>query len=191
MIVYRVTNQINDKIYIGQTIRSLSDRWSQHIVDRNKFDYPLYRAIRKYGKDNFICEVLETANSIEELNKKEHTAILNFNSMNKNVGYNILPGGKNYKLPLEVKNKISKSMKGKKFNSHIDKDVKSKIARSNALKNSVPNFEVYNKEGILLYSGRVLSDCAKQLKTSPSTIFKWVRGMRTSKKYHVLVKKEN
>ena len=124
MIVYKVTNQINDKIYIGQTIRSLSDRWSQHIVDRNKFDYPLYRAIRKYGKDNFTCELLETANSIEELNKKEHDAIVNFNSMDKNIGYNILPGGKNYKLPLEVKNKISKSMKGKKFNSHIDKDIK-------------------------------------------------------------------
>jgi group I intron endonuclease len=134
MVLYKITNLLNNKVYVGQTTRPLSHRWTQHLRDSVCFDYPLYRAIRKYGVENFKCEELLTANSIEELNKAEQQFINDLNTTNRYVGYNILPGGQNWKMPEEVKQKISKALKGKKFKQHISKEKRSKIARENAKK---------------------------------------------------------
>lgn len=70
--VYKITNLANHKIYIGQTIRPVEDRFKRHITDaiNNKLDTHLARAIRKYGKDNFCIEIIDTACSQEELTKK-------------------------------------------------------------------------------------------------------------------------
>lgn len=57
MIIYKVTNKINNKIYIGQTINSLEHRRKQHEKDcrRNKYyNNRFYNALIKYGFDNFI-----------------------------------------------------------------------------------------------------------------------------------------
>ena len=52
MIVYKITNNINSKIYIGITINSLEQRFKQHLRDaKRKKQYPLYEAMKKYGKD--------------------------------------------------------------------------------------------------------------------------------------------
>ena len=60
MIVYKITNLINGKVYIGQTVRSLEERYRGHIQRANKgYMGKLYPAMRKYGIDNFKPEVIE------------------------------------------------------------------------------------------------------------------------------------
>ena len=59
-IIYLITNNLNKKVYIGKTIRSLQTRWSEHLRDMHnpQKDNKLYRAMNKYGSDNFIIEIV-------------------------------------------------------------------------------------------------------------------------------------
>ena len=93
MIIYKVTNKVNGKIYIGKTIQSLHDRWSRHVNDAmtNRLDTHFARAIRKYGQENFIAEVIDTADSKEELSEKEKYWIERYQSYSN--GYNETIGG--------------------------------------------------------------------------------------------------
>jgi len=92
--IYKITNKINNKVYIGQSI-NIEQRWGQH--KRNAFNenchtynYPLYRAIRKYGIENFTFEIIEECSS-EILTVKEQQWIDYYNSLNSQYGYNIVP----------------------------------------------------------------------------------------------------
>lgn len=91
--IYKISNTINQKIYIGKTTKSIETRFKRHINDAisNRLNTHLANAIRKYGKENFIIEQLDTAQTIEELNKKEIYWIDYYNSC-KN-GYNETLGG--------------------------------------------------------------------------------------------------
>lgn len=95
MFIYKITNTINKKIYVGQTTSTIKHRFSQHCCPSHNGSY-LGRAIAKYGKENFVIEVLEECSSIEELNSKEEEYIASFNSLTPN-GYNVLHGGLNFK----------------------------------------------------------------------------------------------
>ena len=67
--IYQITNQINGKIYIGKTERTIQERWREHCKDYLRercYDRPLYRAMRKYGLSNFTIELLEETNNPEE-----------------------------------------------------------------------------------------------------------------------------
>ena len=91
--IYKITNKINGKIYIGQTSGSIEDRWRAHLADRNRRSYekrPLYSAINKYGPENFIIEEIEEC-SIDEMSDREIYWIEYYGSF-KN-GYNATKGG--------------------------------------------------------------------------------------------------
>ncbi len=93
MIVYRITNRVNGKMYIGQTVKPLSRRWSNHVVDANRgSDCLIHKAIRKYGPDVFDVEVLCECSSLEELNDKEAYYTESLNTVMPH-GYNMKPGG--------------------------------------------------------------------------------------------------
>lgn len=101
MYIYKITNLINNKVYIGQTTRCYKIRFKEHIesalYDKTKNTY-LYKSIKKHGKENFIIEVIEKVDDLNLLNEREVFYINHFNSINP-FGYNYLPGGKNnYKL---------------------------------------------------------------------------------------------
>jgi len=88
--VYKITNKINGKIYIGQS-KNVKRRWKEHVWDANKGKlYPIHNAIRKYGVTSFIFEVIEEC-SLEKLDSKEESYIALCNSIKS--GYNILKGG--------------------------------------------------------------------------------------------------
>ena len=87
--IYKITNLINQKSYIGQS-KTIEVRWRHHKAaakdPSNKgYEYPLYRAIRKYGIENFIFEIIEEC-SLEELDIKEQYYINKYNSIQN--GYN-------------------------------------------------------------------------------------------------------
>ena len=91
-IVYSITNSVNGKMYIGQTIQPLKNRMHQHLYKARKGKMlPLYSSIRKYGWDNFKCEIIGYAKSKEELDDMEikHIKINDSTS----IGYNIAHGG--------------------------------------------------------------------------------------------------
>ena len=91
--IYKITNLINNKVYIGQT-KDLHKRWKGHCdcaSDRRYTNY-LYNAMRKYGIDNFKMEVIE--GPIPNYNEREKYWISYYNSyLDKNKGYNMTPGG--------------------------------------------------------------------------------------------------
>lgn len=111
MIIYKIQNKINGKIYIGQTVGTLQRRISQHKSNSKKKSV-INMAIRKYGWDNFVAEVIDSAKSIEELNQKEIYWIQHYESIAPN-GYNLEIGGKNAINSEETRKKISQSLKGK------------------------------------------------------------------------------
>lgn len=72
------------------------------------------KAIEKYGKENFTWEIIDTANTIEELNEKESFYILKYKSYLTEFGYNLKIEGENHFLSNETKKKISEAQKGEK-----------------------------------------------------------------------------
>jgi len=85
MVVYKTTNLINGKIYIGKDINNNSDYIGSGLL--------LNRAIGKYGINNFKKEILESCSNIDILNLQEKYWIKFYNSTNKQIGYNISCGG--------------------------------------------------------------------------------------------------
>lgn len=124
--IYKIVNNINGKIYIGQSI-NIKSRWKDHINALNRGDSSctlLQRAWNKYGQENFSFEILELC-SEDMLDEIEIKYINNYDSCNS--GYNIESGGnKNKHLSDETKEKIKTSRIGKKLSD----DAKKKMSQS-------------------------------------------------------------
>lgn len=118
MVIYKITNLIDGKTYIGQTINCPRQRWQMHCTP--KMDTLLARAIKKHGKSNFKQEIIFTCESLEDLNKAEERLIQEHNSMFPN-GYNVEFGGNNF-LKSEIhKRKISLALKGRPKSEELKK----------------------------------------------------------------------
>lgn len=96
-IVYKITNLINKKCYIGVTSR-IKRRIYEHTryseIENSPLTCYLHNSIKKYGCDNFIFEVIhESIKNDEELNKLEIYYIKKFQSNNSKYGYNLTSGG--------------------------------------------------------------------------------------------------
>jgi len=94
MIIYKATNKVNGKVYIGKTVEPLKIRMNNHKSDAlsGRRDTKFCRAIRKYGWDSFGWEVIDdTAKTHEELLDKEVYYIAMFSAIKK--GYNLTEGG--------------------------------------------------------------------------------------------------
>jgi len=131
-IIYKTTNLVNGKIYVGQHNTSADDGYlgSGNLI---------LLAIKKYGRENFIRETLEYCNSVS-VDVKETHWILKLEATNKKIGYNIKSQGQKIydrlngiKHPMygkhhtnETKNKISQKMKGNK----LSEKTKNKISES-------------------------------------------------------------
>lgn len=91
--IYKHTNKINGKVYIGQTC-NIKDRWSRQ-GDRYKGCTYFYNAIQKYGWNNFEHSILEENLTQDEANEREQYYIELYDSRNISKGYNIALGGSN------------------------------------------------------------------------------------------------
>ncbi len=110
-IIYKITNKINNKIYIGQTIGTLHDRQNQYKSEAD--NRPIIHAIKKYGFDNFIFETIDIAKTTKELNEKEIYWIARLNATKKNIGYNIRHGGSNSPIAESTRKILSEQKMGK------------------------------------------------------------------------------
>lgn len=109
--IYKHTNKINGKSYIGQTKLKPIQRWKNGEGYRSCTLF--YRAIQKYGWDNFKHEILYTNLTLEEANQLEEELINKYDTTNPNYGYNIKYGGNNNTITEDIKHKISLANKGK------------------------------------------------------------------------------
>ena len=89
--IYIIKNDINDKIYVGQSVNAF-DRFSKHISDalHEKDNMLIHKAIKKYGKEHFTCVILES--QIENYDEREQYWIKKLDTLTPN-GYNIAIGG--------------------------------------------------------------------------------------------------
>lgn len=94
--IYKITNKINGKAYVGQTICNIEKRFREHVHASLTKNTYLYNAMRKYGKDNFEIVEIDYAKSLDELNSKEIYWIDKLNTKIPN-GYNIADGGNGVK----------------------------------------------------------------------------------------------
>lgn len=91
---------VNNKVYIGQTKHSVETRYGWHVASmrlpgRKDYAYHLKNAMRKYGLENFVCEQVDTADSPQELNRKEMEWIAKYQAHLPQFGYNDTSGGDN------------------------------------------------------------------------------------------------
>lgn len=123
--IYKTTNLLNNKIYIGQ---HKSSQFDESYYGSGKL---LKLSMKKNGIENFSVEVLEWCHSEDELNEREVYYIDCFNSTNKSIGYNITQGGygcRGYVFTDDVRQAIGE--KSREHNLMRDKEIYDKVSQS-------------------------------------------------------------
>jgi len=179
--IYVIRNSINDKIYIGQTSKTLKIRFNEHKRDSKKSNYYnmlIYKAMNKYGTDNFIIRPIDYIKCLslnclkKSLDEKEIYYISVFKSKSKDIGYNLTNGGAGCTgriLRESSKKKMSESKLGEKnpmFGSKwSDKKREEMVERMSGENNHNYGKPLSNETKDKLskvLTGRIISDESKQ-----------------------------
>ena len=174
--IYKITNTINSKSYIGQTIQNVKERFYQHCATKCSkavSNMAIHRAIKKYGKSNFIVEVIEEIDSAN-LNDRERYWIKYYNSYNN--GYNSTKGGQDGCKPfkdLDVESIIKEYNTGKSLRTlgtifKVDKQtIKDLLIRHNVELRTTRTYKLSQKD-----RDKVLEDFASGL-SRKEIMIKW------------------
>ena len=174
--IYKITNTINGKSYIGQTIQNVKERFYQHCATKCSkavSNMAIHRAIKKYGKSNFTVEVIEEINSAN-LNDRERYWIKYYNSYNN--GYNSTKGGQDGCKPfkdLDVETIIKEYNTGKSLRTlgtifKVDKQtIKDLLIRHNVELRTTRTYKLSQKD-----RDKVLEDFASGL-SRKEIMIKW------------------
>lgn len=152
MIVYKATNKINGKIYIGKTSQELAARIRRHL----RAEYTFSKALRKYGLENFEFTIIDYSDDNDELSQKEQHWIAFYMSKGKN-GYNMTDGGEGtpgWHHSAEVREKITIALTGKP----LSEEHKQTLSRVHM---GVPLSETHRKNVGLANLGKKRSEEAK------------------------------
>lgn len=158
MDIYKITNKVNNKVYIGLTTRNTNSRWISHKSRSKTAERGIDAALRKYGIENFEVETIETnIESLDKLAYLEGYYIEVYDSSNPEKGYNIIPAGGfgtlGYKHSEEDKIRCGSSFRGKhreKTPDQVDKWRKTCLA-NNSLKKSDETKQKHSKSLKLAY----------------------------------------
>lgn len=174
--IYKITNKINGKSYIGQTIQNVKERFYQHCATKCSkavSNMAIHRAIKKYGKSNFTVEVIEEIDSAN-LNDRERYWIKYYNSYNN--GYNSTKGGQDGCKPfkdLDVESIIKEYNTGKSLRTlgtifKVDKQtIKDLLIRHNIELRTTRTYKLSQKD-----RDKVLEDFASGL-SRKEIMIKW------------------
>lgn len=172
MIIYKITNINNGKIYVGQTIGTIEKRIKKHLNESNNSssERPILRAIKKYGINNFKIEIIDNAETQEELDTKEIKWIEALECLVPN-GYNVLGGGQFRKKTTKefgklISNGLLNSEKWKKIKESAD--YQKKIKENFTLHNKGKKFSEEHKNKIWK------SNKERVLEYNKSTALKWI-----------------
>ena len=189
--IYKITNKINGKSYIGQTIQNVKERFYQHCATKCSqaiLNMVIHKAITKYGKSNFTIEVIEEVESTN-LNDREKYWIRYYDSYNN--GYNSTEGGqdgiklfKNLDTESIVREyKSGKSLReiGRLFN--VDKQtIKDLLVRNNIKLRTTRTYKLSqeDREGILkdFSSGLSRKEIINKWNISKSYLSQLINGYR-------------
>lgn len=172
--VYKVINKINGKIYIGETLNSVEKRFYQHCKDaynKTYWNYYFYRAIRKYGSENFEVITLEQVINInrrllkEQILKLEEKYILEYNSFKS--GYNSNSGGRH---PLEVSQETRELQSKRKKE---DLKTKERLEYARSFHNNEKKVVAYNYDnGDIIKTFNSIKEAGKYYNIDKSGIIK-------------------
>lgn len=123
--VYKITNKVNNKVYIGITNQGSGARYRHHWYEsRIGEPSPIHRSMAKYGEENFTLEIIDFADTYDELKEKEKYWIKQYNSTDRTKGYNLTEGGDGTfgkKHSEETKDKIRQKALGRKHSEETKK----------------------------------------------------------------------
>lgn len=194
--IYKITNKVNGKSYIGQTRYTVEFRWRQHIHKKDNTYF--HNAIQKYGEDNFIVETLEECN-YENLNSREIYYIAKYNTFKE--GYNLTIGGDgNRRLLLDNKYNEIKELYLSGFSSNkiatlynVDKVTIVKILKQldvKIRKNKTININRQEFEELVAdyKSGYSLKELAKRYDCTGPSLKEYLirKGVDIKEKYSIL-----
>ena len=199
-VIYMITNKINNKKYIGQTIQKPRVRFLYHIQyaakDRNIINMPITKAIHQYGKENFDFEVLEECEE-ELLDEREEYYVNKYDTFYN--GYNATLGGQSgSKIDIDLDEMLELYHKFRSARQVAEYYGVDKVAICERLKklnvpfykkNEQSNYRVsVFKEGQLVAEFECKIDCAKWLienKIGNSSNLEWMRRVvKTRKNYY-------
>lgn len=200
--IYKIYNDVNDKLYIGKTLDTIENRLKEHKKDSKrvrKEKRPLYNAMNKYGTEHFYIELIEEVD-LELLSQRECYWIEFYNTYYN--GYNATKGGDgrqlyDYDLIVEV---YLQGLTMKEISNQLGCDVKVirnalKLVNIDTFQNMVKSFgksvAAYDKEHNLIASFDSESDAARWLinegiaqtdsvKTVGSVVARAAKGQRKS-----------
>ena len=156
--VYKITNILNNKIYIGITSIGTGRRFKVHCSkSRLGSNYPLHKAIKEYGEDKFRPDLIEICDSVETLREREKYFISLFNSTDPNIGYNTTNGGEYIEVTQEMREALSKAQKGR--------------AHTEAYKGVVQ----YNKDGNFVKEWSNMTEASKETGVSRAAILRAIK----------------
>jgi hypothetical protein len=175
MIIYKTTNLINDKFYIGKDTKN-----NPNYLGSGKY---LHRAIKKYGIENFKKEILEACIDIKTLNEREKYWIKETNA--QKIGYNIADGGTGGKTTPVVWNKgktyeelfgkeKAKAIKTKLVKSHLGhkQSKETKLKRAAKIRGIKRSEETKNKMSKSQKGNRVSEQAKKKISKTLKKYFK-------------------
>lgn len=131
-LIYLVTNTVTGLIYVGQTTRTLADRWKSHRASGKKSR--LGASIRAHGKEAFTMQLIATADSRDELNDLERKYIAQYRSADPSIGYNFEVGGAGYPRSSDSVEKTAAKLRGRK----LSPEHRAKIAATKANQRLTP-----------------------------------------------------
>jgi group I intron endonuclease len=135
-VIYKISNRINGKIYIGKTIQPIKNRWCNHLseIKNHKDNCYFHNAIRKHGKENFDIEIIFETDNMALLDIMEIFKIMVNKSHRSQNGYNLTWGGDGtygYKHTEESKMKMSEKRRGEpshRKGKHHSEETKRKMS---------------------------------------------------------------
>ena len=183
-IIYKAVLKKDGRSYIGQTTRSLKERISEH-GHKNRFYFN--NAIQKYGMESFLWEIIDYADSQEDLDRKERLWIEHYKSNIKGNGFNLTSGGEHAVYSEDSIKKMSEAMTGEKnhrYGVSATEDTRKKMSASRIGKHPNNNgVKIKCVETGKIY-GSIL-EAERETGISANTLFRMIKSGKKSRKYGV------